>query len=183
MSLLAAISEWEARNCADETRAETTVKQAKQVFRGAVTSDPVMKHGNPQKTAISAACFTVSPPRARNSETGLPEDILIGLSKLRSGWEPNLIDPLPWREIALDAQRIANDEWAGCALALGWSPLDLWGHSADRDGLAIWLRGRTIRAIDAQCAIVVDHDPDQRAGFNRCRHGMPGAKLLWEIGQ
>lgn len=183
MSLLAAISEWEARNCADGTRAETTVKQVKQVFHAPVTADPLVKHEDPQKTDISDRSFTVSLPRVRNSETRLPGEILAGLAKLRSGWQPNLADAAPWRQIAIDAQRIVDDEWAHQALALGWTPLDLFGHSDRRDGLAVWLRGRTIRAIDEHCAIVVDSEPDRRAGFNRCRHGMPGAKVFWEIGR
>jgi len=179
MSLIAAVGEWEARQQADETRPETLVKHAKQAFhRGASCSGP-MKHAEPQNSAISNPCFTVSSPRARNSETSLPASVVDGLGKLRSGWRPSSVDPKLWRVIVADALRLSDDEWGEQALALGWSVSDLWGLNDRRQGLAIWLDGRRTVLLDERSVIVADGD--RRCQFNRCRHGMPGAKMLWEI--
>lgn len=182
MSLLTVVKEWEARHLADETGGETSLKQTKQLFHQELSQTSAVKHGEPQKSAVFDACFTVSPLRARNSETELPAELGQGLAKLRSGWSPNVIEYDIWREIVADALALRDAGWAAAALALGWSPLDLFGHSDRRDGLAIWLRRRPILLIDAAFAMV-DNGDGVRGGYYRCRDGMPGATLLWEIGQ
>lgn len=77
---------------------------------------------------------------------------------------------------------LARDGWASKALALGYSPLHLFGAVTDAagdpysDGLAVWLGGRKLLAISATTATV--EDGDGRAYFTR--REQVGAKLLWE---
>lgn len=111
----------------------------------------------------------------------LPPTVVLGLHRLATSPPPHRVaDPTLWRKIVDDALRLKNEGWATVALALGWSPLDLWGHSLDRDGLAVWLHGRPIVLIDDRHAIAID-GPERRAQFTRDRAGMTGARLLWEI--
>ncbi len=95
------------------------------------------------------------------------------------------VDPKAWRQVTRDALSIARDGWAAKALALGWSPLDLFGAVTDRDGyadadgLAVWLGGRPIFAIWETHASV--GDGVGWAFFNRCNR--LGTTLLWDIGR
>jgi len=83
-----------------------------------------------------------------------------------------------WREIVADARRLVAEGWITTALALGWTAHDLFGVLDDREGLAVWLRGRAIILIDGDGAVA--HYPDQPADLYR-RRDLPGAKLLWEM--
>jgi len=97
----------------DETLAETTMKQAKQgssggeaVFHGSAPCFSPMKHGEPQETAKNGPCFTVSSPRARNSETSqLPDELVAGLRRLQAMPIPRITKPQAWLEIAADVPR------------------------------------------------------------------------------
>lgn len=115
----------------------------------------------------------------------LPVPIASGLRSLRAMPVPRMSNPEIWPEIVADAARIANEGWAAQALALGWSPLHLWGVSTvrgglvDLEGLAVWLRGRRIVLLDA-ASCLVESGPRQHSIFNV--RPMGGAVLLWEIG-
>jgi hypothetical protein len=134
--------------------------------------------GEPTKPTEPSFVGFVSSPVEQVS--ALPPSITMGLHRL-VGPVPRLVrDDTVWREIVADARRLAADGWAASALALGWSALDLFGHSDRRDGLAVWLRGRTLVLLDELTAVVIDGSG--RAQFTRDRGGMPGARLLWELG-
>jgi hypothetical protein len=87
--------------------------------------------------------------------------------------------------VLADAARLASEGWASQALALGWSPFDLFGAIASQDGdpdgngLAVWLRGRKVLAVTETCASV--EESGGRAYFNRRERS--GAVLLWELGK
>lgn len=186
MSLLAAVADWEARQ-GGETRPETPVKQAKQVFHGEDRCPAPMKHAEPQKSAISAPCFTVSSPRARNSETRLPADVTDGIARLRSGWQPRKVDVTEWRAVVEDVRRLVDDGWAANALALGWSPHDVFGigpgGSNEWLSLAVWLSGRTVTMLDDHRAFT-----EEGAVYYLERWGRPNTVFvepifLWEMGR
>jgi hypothetical protein len=71
-------------------------------------------------------------------------------------------------------------------LALGWSPLELWGCSPvrggnpDHDGLAVWIDGRRAVLLNADCCMV-ETAPGSHSFFNRRQAG--GAVFLWDIGR
>src|SRR5665213_1163529 len=115
----------------------------------------------------------------------LPPDLSDGLESLRAMAAPRITRPEVWPEIVSDALLLARDGWAETAMALGWSPLQLWGCSPDRggnpadDGLAVWLAGRRVLLIDgASC--IVESGPKARAVFSR--RPAAGAVFLWQLG-
>lgn len=184
MSLLAAVAAWEARQ-GSETRPETPVKQTKQVFHGKGERPAPMKHADPQKSAIFASCFTVSSPRARNSETSLPADLMDGIGKLRSGWQPRRIKATEWRPVVDDVRRLVTNGWAANALGLGWSAHDVFGIGPGGGNewlsLAVWLDGRTITMMDDHRAFT-----DEGPVYYLERWGRPNTAFvepifLWEI--
>lgn len=191
MSLLAAVSEWEARQAADETRRETPAKQAKQakqppmMFHEGVSCSTPMKHDYPQKSAISDACFTVSSPRARNSETSLPADVVEGLAKLRSGWQPGKVSAAEWLAVVADARRLAADGWASSALALGWSAHDVFGIGPTGSdqwlSLAVWLDGRDVTMMDDHRAFTSEGPVFYVERWGRPITPTPQPIFLWEL--
>lgn len=107
----------------------------------------------------------------------IPPEIAMGLSRLRGMRVPRITRPDVWPEIVADALRLSSEGWAVSALGLGWSPLELWGWSPDREGLAVWLAGRPLVLIDDTMAIV--RDCDKRCVFHR--QDSQGARFLWEL--
>jgi hypothetical protein len=116
---------------------------------------------------------------------GLPGTVSAGLRLLDSDQPPKGVDPVAWRESVTDAHRLEADGWAGKALGLGWTALDLFGAVAERsgdpwgDGLAVWLGKRKLLALTADKAIACDP--------NGTRHYFllprpPGARLMWGMG-
>jgi hypothetical protein len=109
-----------------------------------------------------------------------------GLILLRSMRTPRLAQPDRWPVAVADALLLARDGWVAKALALGWSPIDLFGAVPDADGdpagdgLAVWLAGRKLLALTANYA-VVDDGNGGRAFFNR--REAEGAVLLWSFGR
>lgn len=185
MSLLAAVADWEARQ-GGETRPETPMKQAKHMFHEEGLCFDAMKHGEPQKSAVSGSCFTVSSPRARNSETGLPQVVTDGIVKLRSGWQPRKVNIAEWRAVVGDVDRMVAGGWAENALALGWSPHDLFGIGAGGSdqwlSLSTWLCGKTVTMMDDHRAFT-----DEGPVYYLERWGRPNTVFvepifLWEYG-
>ncbi len=171
-----------------ETERETPLKQVKQpvsCFIDAGARFMPMKHDERRETAENGACFTVSSPKGETHETKLPDDVAAGLRRLKMMRAPRVLRPDEWPVAVSGAAYLANSGWASKALALGWSPLDLFGAVTDRDGyadadgLAVWLGGRPLLAICATYASV--GDGTGRAYFNRCNR--LGDTLLWEIGR
>lgn len=140
-----------------------------------------LEHNFPQKSANNEACSTVPLSRDGTGGTLLPEELTLGLKRLRLMPAPRTTTPSAWLEIVADAARIADEGWAARATELGWSPVDLFGCSRDGEyeGLAVWLRSRRIVLIDENSAIAIAGDR-RRAVFNRRDH--EGAILLWELG-
>lgn len=170
-----------------ETEEEIRLKQVKQpvsCFIDASSRFTPLKHDEEQKTAINCPCFTVSFPKGETHETSLSGGIKAGLARLCSMPTPRTVKAGAWAIVVRDALRVANDGWAGKALALGWTTLDLFGAVTDSDGdpcsdgLAVWLGGRKLLAICSSFAIA--EDKSGRAYFNR--RDQAGAKLLWEWG-
>lgn len=120
-----------------------------------------------------------------NGNGSLPAPVQTGLRRLRTMAAPRITAPEVWPEIVEDAARLANEGWAAQALALGWSPLHLWGCSpepggnTDHEGLAVWLRGRPVLLLDSHSCLV-ETAPRHHSIFNA--RPMPGAVLLWELG-
>lgn len=138
---------------------------------------------NRDKTAVEGLRHGGFVPNV-SSVTALPSVISTGLATLRSMAAPSLQRPEQWPRVVSDALVLARDGWAAKALALGWSPLNLFGAVPDAagepysDGLAVWLIGRQLVAITATCATV--EDGNGRHFYNR--REQVGAKLLWELG-
>lgn len=133
-------------------------------------------------SAISAK----SPPNGANGTNGtasLPAHLIAGLDRLCGRPVPRGLCAEAWQESRENALALASQGWAGKALALGWSHLDLFGgavsgcHTAD--GLAVWLAGRELVALAESFAVAVDRHGN-RHFFNRPR--APGARLLWTLG-
>ena len=173
-----------------ETKKETELKQVKQpvsCFIDAASRFMPVKHDQAQKTAENEVCFTVSFPRGETHETSLPEDILAGVRRLKSMRPPRLVTPEKWPIVVADALRLADEGWAATALAMNspWVALELFGAVTDlagdpySDGLAVWLSGRKLLAIDEKLAVV--RDGQSWAYYNR--REQVGARLLWELGQ
>jgi hypothetical protein len=186
MSLLAAVADWEARQ-GGETRPETPSKQAEHVFhQGGRCSDPV-KHAQPQKFAVSAPCFTVSSPRARNTETSQPQHLLDGLAKLQSGWQPKSVNLSDSRVVVDNMRRLVSEGWAANALALGWAAQDLFGigrgGSDEWLSLAVWLDGRTITVMDDHRAFTAEGAVYYLERWGRRNTVFAEPILLRELGQ
>ena len=114
----------------------------------------------------------------------LSVDLAAGLQRLRSMSIPRVVRPDVWSRVVRDAFELVDAGWAAKALALGWSPLDLFGAVTDADGdplsdgLSVWLAGRKLLAVEATLAVVRDGG----GHFFYHRREQVGAKLLWELG-
>jgi hypothetical protein len=139
----------------------------------------------------AAAGHDDRPPPERQPDYGLPPELVADLRSLASLPPPRKLEnPSQWRVVVRDALGLARTGWASSALALGWTPIDLFGvgivESWDFAGLAVWLDGRTIVALDARIAVA--EGPDGRETFYRGGHGHGSdAKdpivLLWQFGR
>ena len=136
------------------------------------------KAAKPAKAAAPLATF------ATLAGDALPGTVNAGLALLSKTPAPKAIGSELWSEIVKDALALASDGWAAQALALGWSPLDLFGAVTDPDGdpagdgLAVKLEGRRVLALCATFATVAD------AGGGRTylyRGHNDGARLLWAL--
>lgn len=131
----------------------------------------------------------VLPPVAETF--GLPNHLAASLRVLEYMPAPRKIEQADsWRGIVRDALGIARGGWAANAIALGWSPGDLFGIGQRDDweysGLAVWLRGRSIVLLDQQRAIVADSDHRAafiRGGMGHGTHPTVTPVMLWEFGR
>lgn len=156
------------------------VEQARSLFHLVREHDSGLEQGFSQKSANDWPCSSVPFPRARNNGTSLPDDLVAGVARLKKMRAPCLLLPDKWPIAVAGAVYLIESGWAAKALALSWSPLDLFGAVTDprgdpySDGLAVWLSGRKLLAICATFA-VADYGGG-RAYFNRRQQ--VGAKLL-----
>ncbi len=123
---------------------------------------------------------------ANGHDAVLAPDLTRGLKTLRAMNPPQLSMPAAWGRVVADACRLVDGGWADHALALGWSPLDLWGCSPDiggnpdHDGLVVWIDGRRVLLLDERTCIVAT-SATLRSVFSR--RDVAGAVLLWEMGR
>ena len=108
------------------------------------------------------------------------DDIRTGLRSLAARTMPRIRRPELWSAVVADASRLAQEGWAGVALALGWHPLQLWGCTRDGhfESLATWLQGRRLVLVDEASAITADGP--QRFIF-RPSPAPADAIFLWEL--
>jgi hypothetical protein len=144
-----------------------------------------VKRSEPQKTADNDACFSVSPPKKRNGETRLKQDLIAnGLHRLSIMSPPRVRSLEAWALARADALRLHEDGWVDKALELGWEPLHLFGCSrdlggnGDQEGLAVQLAGRTLLLMDKASAIIREA-PRSYGVFNL--RSMIGSVMLWEL--
>ena len=131
-----------------ETERETELKQMKRpvsCFIDASDRFMPLKHDKDQKYDNSGPCFTVSLPSEETHETSLPDDVVAGVQRLRTMRPPRLLTPGLWPRVISDAIDLVDTGWASKALALGWSPLDLFGavSHTGRSGAGHGAAGRT----------------------------------------
>ncbi len=122
---------------------------------------------------------------------GLPDDLAAQLRQLGTLPAPQKLEsPDQWRVVVRDALTIARAGWAASALSLGWSSLDLFGvgerDSLDFAGLATWLEGRTIVALDERVAVAVGEegrDAFVRGGLGHGKDARTTPVHLWDFGR
>jgi len=148
---------------------------------------------------VAAAVAQRQQPKANTvvvENFGLPDDLASALRHLETMPAPRKLDRATnWSGVVADTMTIARDRWAAKAMALGWTPGDLFGIGLrddwDFQGLAVWLDGRRIIMLDGNQAIVAGGPSDlgnYRSAFIRggMRHGTHPAVtpvMLWEFGQ
>jgi len=129
--------------------------------------------------------FGANVPNVPNVPASLPPSVTNGLNRLGKMAAPPLQRPEAWPLVVSDALGLARDGWAAKALALGWTPVELFGAvtaidgDPEGDGLAVWLRGRPIMAI-CETYVAVE-DLGGRSYYNRRQ--ADGAMLIWDIGR
>lgn len=145
------------------------------------------------EVAKAAKVAKVSPNPQQHSQLSqlsqadaLPEAVRAGLDILREMKPPKWCDPLAWRLSVTAALRLVSGGWASQAIALGWTPLDLFGAVADpdgdsaADGLAVKLNGRRVLAICDSFATVEDEGGGRSYLY---RGETSSARLLWDLGR
>lgn len=111
--------------------------------------------------------------------------LVAGIQRFRSMRSPLGAKRETWDRAVHNSMRLFDTGWAEKALALGWSPLELFGCVPDPDGdpagdgLAVWLQGRPILAICETYAAV--EDLGGRSYYNRRQ--ADGAVFIWNIGR
>jgi hypothetical protein len=122
---------------------------------------------------------------------GLPAHLAADLRRLEGMSAPRKIERAEnWRAVVADALRLARDGWASSAIALGWTAADLFGVGAsdswDYEGLAVWLRGRSILLLDERKAVVegpTGREAFIRGGMGHGTHPTVTPVMLWEFGR
>ncbi len=163
------------------------VEQARSLFHLVREHDSGLEQGFSQKSANDWPCSSVPFPRARNNGTSLPDDLVAGVARLKKMRTPRLRTPDAWPIAVNDASYLAESGWAAKALAMTptWSVIDLFGATGDPEGdpyeigLAVWLNGRRLLAMDEKCAVV----PDAGGWSYYHRRELRGAVPLWDLGR
>lgn len=131
----------------------------------------------PDKTLATLATLAAS------GWPNLPADMGAGLIRLSAAKAPRHIPDKRWRTMVRDALGLA-DIWAGKAVALGWSAVDLFGVNPapgtrlDRDGLATLLDGRPVVAVTADAAALMSPG----GGILHYRRKFMGASVpIWTL--
>src|SRR5688500_283997 len=99
LAIIRGVARETSRETDCETARETSVKQPKRLVSAVGPCFTPDETNFPQKTTENEPCFTVSPTRARNSETRLPADVETGLRALRSMSCPARVNWDSWRGV------------------------------------------------------------------------------------
>lgn len=141
---------------------------------------------------VAAAVLAEEPSAAPTVDRyGLSPELYASLARLAKLPPPPKLSPGSyWSEIVSDAQRIAREGWASSALSLGWMVADLYGVGArddwDFQGLAVWLAGRQIVALDDRLCIAgvaKSRGIFERGGLRHGRLPVVVPVMLWEFGR
>lgn len=156
----------------------------------ATAATPATLAPAPARPVASVAAVAVAGPGGVDVPT-IPPDWHLGLASLRYGPAPAGMGEARWRGLVGDALRLATD-WGAAAHALGWHAVALFGHDPnpsarrlDTAGLAALLDGRTVLALDAAGATIVDPGGDhmrfRRFPFPGSIHPAAGSVPLWRL--
>lgn len=155
--------------------------------------DPDIEHWQPcrdREERITAARAKMDADCAPVDSPDVPAGLVAGLDRLRKMPFPRGAAPEAWSTVVADAHRLVREGWVTKALAIDWSPLDLFGigpnDSWEFSGLAVWLQARRLAHVDRYVAIATNGAT--RACFNRggIGHGkQPEVEpvFLWQFGR
>jgi hypothetical protein len=97
------------------------------------------------------------------------------------------VPPHYWPRVQRDTARLADGGWLDRALALGWTPADLFGcdvrapwHRLDRAGLVLLLGGHEITGLDAGAATLRTATGSVQR-YRRRPPASPPVSLLWQL--
>jgi len=120
-----------------------------------------------------------------NDVRDISAEFLAGIEYLKTGPRPPIDPRDDWAAIITQAEYLAVSGWAGRAIALGWSPLEVFGVSPrigaypEKYGLTIWLGKRRVACLDARSVVATING--ERHMFTR--FDATGNVLLWELGR
>jgi|SRR6185437_4680802 len=118
---------------------------------------------------------------------GAPRAWAEALAQLDASRPPGDVPPKRWRRFIDDCGRFLDDGWAIRAVALGWSPLDLFGCDrtrpfarVDRAGLLWLLNGNRLVALSPSTAVIATPS-GSRLTYHRRARSAAEATLVWEL--
>ena len=126
-------------------------------------------------------------PAVVANDQDLPAEMLDGVRAILAAEGARGIPPNRWRQIQHDVGRLVEGGWTRRALALGWTPADLFGcdqrapwYRLDRSGLVLLLGGHEIVEFSSDMAAL-----RSRTGsvlrYRRRPPAAPPVVFLWEI--
>lgn len=121
----------------------------------------------------------------------LPADWQRGLARLRVSHAPAEMAEARWNELRRDAFAVA-ERWGVEAHRLGWNEVQLFGHDPnpiarrlDTAGLVTLLRGRSVIALDAESATILNAGGDchrfRRMPFPGAACPAIGSVPIWDL--
>lgn len=144
----------------------------------AKVAKPAKVSGDEPAPALATIATLADSPR-------LPAMIERGLDVLSRCSAPGGCDRAIWSVVVADALRLRDEGWAATALAMGWTPEQLFGVDRDGRGVARQLDGRPILALlsegdapGARAMFVLDDGGGVRACLNR---STAPARMLWDL--
>jgi hypothetical protein len=97
------------------------------------------------------------------------------------------IPPSRWPQIQRDTRQLVEGGWTRRALALGWTPADLFGcdqrapwYRLDRSGLVLLLGGHEVVELTSDEAVLRARTGSE-LGYRRRPPAKPPVALLWEV--
>jgi hypothetical protein len=119
--------------------------------------------------------------------TGGPREWCEALARLDATRPPGDVPVARWRAFIDDAGRFIDGGWCARAIALGWTPQQLFGCDRhrpfariDHAGLVWSLNGRKLIAL-ADATAVMEAAPDIRQTYRRLPAEQGGGVLPWQL--